>query len=167
MYFWITQIIGAIAYILVALSFYKKKKKEILYLQIFSYIGFTIHYYMLGGITGTVCNIIGLAALILIYIFDNYVDKRKKNILIFIMIPIIIGISLLTYEDIYSIFPIIASVISLISFLTDDTNKIRFIGIIAAISWCIYAIIYKSYVAFIFEAVTISSNIIAYIKNKK
>lgn len=166
MYFLITQIIGAIAYILIAISFYKKEKKKILLLQILSYIGFTIHYYLLGGLTGTVCNIIGLAALILIYIFDLYF-KNKKKLLVFIIIPILISISLLTYDNIYSIFPIIASIMSLISFLKDNTNLIRLIGILSASCWCIYAIIYKSYASIIFEVITITSTIIAYLKNKK
>ena len=121
---------------------------------------------MLGGITGTVCNIIGLAALILIYIFDQYF-KNKKKLLIITIIPILIVISLLTYDNIYSIFPIIASIMSLISFLKDNTNLIRLIGILSASCWCIYAIIYKSYASIIFEVITITSTIIAYLKNKK
>ena len=167
MNFWITQIIGGLSYYIIALSYYKKKKEEILLFQILGYIGFTIHYYLLDGLTGTICNIIGLVALILIYIFDNYLGKEKKKILVILMVPVLIGISLLTYENIYSIFPIIASTISLVSFLTSDTNKIRLMGIFAALCWCVYAIIYKSYVALIFETITITTTIIAYKKNKK
>lgn len=166
MYFWITQIIGVIAYILFALSFNKKEKEEILLLQIFSYVGFIIHYYLLGGFTGSICNVFGLVTLILIYFFDKYF-KDKKKLLIIIIIPILIVISLLTYDNIYSIFPIIATVMSLLSFLKNDTSFIRLIGIISVPCYCIYAIIYKSYFAILFEVITGISIIFAYIKNKK
>ena len=75
--------------------------------------------------------------------------------------------SVLSYENIYSLFPIIACLITFNSFLSKDENKIRFIGIISASLWLIYAIVYVSYSAIVFEAITVISTIIAYIKNKK
>ena len=162
----ITQTIGALAYLVIALSYFKKTKKSILIIQILAYILFTIHYSILMARTGTMCNILGLISLILIYIFDYYFPK-KKNILIFILIPILVIISLLTYDNIYSIFPIIASVASLLSFTKDDENFIRLIGIVGATCWFIYAIVVGSYFAIIFEVITITSTIIAYYKNKE
>ena len=158
----LSQIIGAIAYSTISFSFFKKKKREILFIQIISYILFTIHYFMLGGTTGAICNILGLIAFILIYYFDKH-----KKILIAILIPIIVIIAMLTYESGFSILPIFASVISIVAFLTDSENIIRFIGIISAICWTIYAVVYKSYVALFFETALIISTIIAFKKNYK
>ena len=64
----IVQGIGAIGYTLLSLSYYKKEKKQILFLQIFAYIFFALHYYLLNGITGTICNLIGLFALVTMFI---------------------------------------------------------------------------------------------------
>lgn len=166
MYFVLTQIIGALGYLTISLSYHRKKKRDILITQIISYIFFTVHYSMLMAKTGTICNILGLISLILIYVFDKYF-KKKKKILIIILMPIITVISLITYENLYSLLPIIASVLALISFLNDKTNTIRLIGIITTTCWFIYAIIYKSYIAIVFEVITIFSTIIAYTKNKK
>lgn len=163
--FFITQLIGLIAYTFLSFSYFKKDKKNILLIQIFSYTTFVIHYYLLGAITGSVCNVLGLFAFILIYLFDKY--KKNKKILICILIPILIGISIITFENIYSIFPIIASVIAISSFLTDDENIIRLLGIVSNTCWLIYAIFYKSYFALPFEIVTLVSVMIAYIKGKK
>lgn len=162
----ITQGIGALAYLVIAISYFKKTKKSILVIQILAYILFTVHYSMLMARTGTMCNILGLISLILIYIFDYYLPK-KKNILVIILIPILVVISLLTYDNIYSIFPIIASVLSLLSFTKDDENFIRLIGIVGATCWFIYAIVVGSYFAIIFEVITITTTIIAYTKNRK
>ena len=165
MKFIISQILGAIGYSLLALSYFKKKKRDILFVQIVAYIGFTTHYFLLDALTGTVCNILGFIALILIYFFSK--DQNKKRVLVAILIPLLIVMAFLSYENIYSIFPVFACFITFISFLSKDENKIRFIGIISATCWLIYAIIHVSYSAIIFEAITVVATIVAYIKNKK
>lgn len=163
--FIITQFIGLIGYSTLGFSYFKKNKKDILLIQIFAYIMFILHYQLLGAITGSVCNLLGLIAFVIIYLFDIF--KKNKKVLITILIPILIIISLITFENIYSIFPIIASVVVIISFLTDNEDFIRRIGIVAAICWLIYAIVYKSYVAIVFEIITLIVVIIAYIKRRK
>ena len=91
----ISQILGAIGYSLLAYSYFKKDKKEILFIQIFAYIGFTTHYLLLGAKTGTMCNILGFVALILIYLFS-----KKKKLLVMILIPILIAMAFLSYDNI-------------------------------------------------------------------
>ncbi len=161
----ISQILGAVGYSLLAFSYFKKRKREILFIQILSYIGFTTHYILLKATTGIACNIIGFVALILIYFFSK--DQKKKKILVLILIPLLIVMSYLSYENIFSLFPVLASLLTFNSFLSKDENKIRFIGIISAICWLIYAIIHKSYSAIIFEVITVIVTTLAYIKNKK
>ena len=166
MKFILIQLIGAIGYGTIAYSYYKQNKKDILFIQIISYIFFTVHYYLLGGLTGAICNILGLFGFILIYLFDKYKFKSKK-ILTVCLIPLLIIISLATYENWFSFFPIFASVISIIAFLTNNENEIRRIGIVSAICWFIYALVYKSYIAIVFEIFLIISTIIAFAKNSK
>ncbi len=161
--FLLTQGIGAIGYTLLSVSYYKKNKKEILFIQIFSYIFFTIHYYMLSGKTGALCNFLGLIAFIIIYLFDKF-KVKNKTILTILLIPFLINISLITYENIFSIFPIIASCVVIISFLSNNENFIRGIGLIAAVCWLIYAVVYKSYVAIVFEVITLIATIVAFVK---
>ncbi len=59
----------------------------------------------------------------------------------------------------------LASTIVIISFLEDNENTIRWIGVLAAICWLLYAIVYKSYIAIVFEVITLINVIIAFIKN--
>ena len=165
MKFIISQILGAIGYSLLAYSFFKEKKNQILFIQIFAYIGFTTHYILLGAVTGTICNILGFIALISIYFLSG--KKKKKKILVLILLPLLVAMSFFSYENIFSIFPVVACLLTFNSFMSKDENKIRFIGIISAVCWLIYAIIYASYSAIIFEVVTVFSTIVAYIENKK
>ena len=160
----IIQGIGAIGYTLLALSYFKKEKKQILFMQIISYVFFVIHYYLLNGITGAICNLIGLFALVAIYVFEKY--KLENKILVsafFIVLLLIINIA--SFQNIYSIFPMVASSIVIISFLENNENDIRGIGLLAAICWLVYAIAYKSYIAIAFEVITLIGTIAAFIKN--
>lgn len=160
----IIQAIGAVGYSLLALSYFKKVKKQILLMQIFAYIFFVIHYYLLNGITGAVCNSIGLFALISIYLFDKY-NLKNKTITVGLFIILLLIANIITFQNIYSIFPLVASTIVLISFIDNNEKNIRIVGIIAAICWLIYAIVYKSYVAIAFEAVTLIDICVAYINS--
>lgn len=160
------QFIGAIGYSMLALSYFKKEKRKILFMQIIAYIMFTIHYYLLSGITGAICNLIGLNALVLIYIFDKYKLKNKSSVGIFFIVILLI-VNIATFQNIFSIFPMIASVIVIISFLIDNEDVIRAIGVISAVCWLVYAIVYKSYIAMAFEIITLIGVTVAFIKNTK
>ena len=165
MKFILSQILGAVGYSLLAYSFFKKEKKQILYIQILAYIGFTTHYILLDAITGTTCNIIGFIALIIIYFLSD--DEKKKRILVLILIPLLIVMAFLSYENIFSIFPVTACIVTFYSFLSKNEDVIRFIGIISASCWLVYAVIHMSYTAIVFEVVTVIATIIAYVKNKR
>lgn len=160
----IVQTIGAVGYSLLALSYFKKVKKQILLMQIFAYIFFVIHYYLLNGITGAVCNFIGLFALISIYLFDKY-NFKNKTIVVGLFIILLLIANIIAFQNIYSIFPLVASTIVLISFIDNNENNIRIVGIIAAVCWLLYAIVYKSYVAIAFEVVTLIDICVAYIQS--
>ena len=75
--------------------------------------------------------------------------------------------NIVTFQNIFSIFPMVASVIAIVSFLRKSENDIRGIGILVAICWLIYAIVYKSYISIIFEAITLIDVVIAFLKNLK
>ncbi len=169
MYFYLTQAIGALGYSILSISYYKKEKHKILFMQIIAYVLFAIHYYMLSGITGAVCNIIGLIALVGIYLSDKYKSNNKKSLIAFIIVLMLI-ITLYTAfinKEIFAIFPIIASVSVIISFLTNNEDTIRMIGVLAAVCWLIYARICGSYVAIVFEIITLLFTLIALVKNSK
>lgn len=161
----IVQLIGAIAFLFLIWSYQKKKKVEILVLQIISAIIFSIHYYFLNAATAVFCNIINCIVFLLIYFYEK---KNKNKLSLFvIMIPLLIIISLISWDGISSILPIIASIIVLIGFLLNNENDIRLIGIISSLCWLIYGLIYISYSAIIFNAVTIITTSLAIKKHKK
>lgn len=164
--FILIQFIGAIGYSLLAYSYFKKDKRKILFMQIIAYTMFTIHYYLLSGLTGAICNMIGLIALLAIYLFDKYKWKYKIIMASFFVL-ILLGVNIATFQNVYSIFPLIASIIVIISFMSDNEHFIRGIGVISAVCWLIYAIVYRSYIGIAFEVVTLIGVVVAFIKSDK
>ena len=158
------QFIGAIGYATIAASYFRKEKRQILFMQIISYIMFTIHYYLLSGITGAICNAVGLCALLLIYIFEKY-KWKYKTLVAYFFVAILLIINIMAFQNAFSVFPMIASTIVIISFLTNDEGYIRGVGLASAVCWLIYAIAYKSYIAIVFEVVTLIGTIVAFVKN--
>ena len=163
---YIIQGIGAIAYILLGISYYRKEKRQMLLTQIFSLLAFSIHYYLLNGITGAVCNIISMVMMTIIYFYDKN-EKNNKKILVMIMIPVLIIIALLSWENASSFLPILSSTIMLIAFLLENPNDIRIISVVSNLSWAIYGFIHKSYIAMLFETIILGVSIGAVFKNDK
>ena len=104
--------------------------------------------------------------MLIIYFYDKQ-QKKNKKILIIILVIVLIAIALLSWQNIYSIFPIMASSIMILAFLLNDENKIRMLGFISNIFWTIYGIIYFSYVTIVFEILSVIGTFIAIKKNKK
>ena len=155
------QLIGLLAFCVLVLSFYKKNTTTILMYQITSNFAYAIHYFLLGGLSGAFCSVVGI---IRNFVFIKFNGNKKFIIPIFISLYLFVTI--IFYEDIYSILPMIANSLYLIS-MTYSSKKTLLIGaIISSILWIIYSIFVSSYVAIITESILIVSNTIQLIKIK-
>jgi hypothetical protein len=156
------QLIGLLAFCILVLSFYKKDTKTILVYQTTSNLIYFIHYLLLGGLTGA---FISLMSVIRNIVFI----KTKSKIIIPIFILLYLIITIIFYESIYSILPMIANSCYLI-FITFNTKKHLLIGeVMSATLWVIYSIFVLSYTEIITESILIVSNVIQLIRlrNKK
>ena len=112
----VVQLIGASGYFFLANSYFNKEKGKLLIVQIVANFLLSLHYFLLAGIGGAICNIVCI------------------------------------FAD--------------ISLVTDSKNIIRIIGLVAAICWLIYGIIFSSYAGIVFEIIIITSTIASYIREK-
>jgi len=160
------QVVGAGAYAVVGYSFFKKEKLQILFMQAVSNIIFGLHYFLLSGITGALCSFLSALMLFAMYIYEKK-EKENNKAVILIVLPLLILISIFTYKDVFSLFPIIATAMSAISFISNSETLIRIIGNIVAACWLIYGSICRSYAVVIFETIIIITTTIAIVKNRK
>ena len=167
----INQVIGAIGYLLLANSYFNKSKAGLLAVQIVSNIFLTIHFYLLSGIAGAICNVVCLISDIVIFICDKKQVKKKTLIAIVLIALLFISSfatlhltgTVFTYKE---AFPIFATSIIILSLISDSKSFIRIVGLLAAICWLVYGIIFHSFAGIVFETIIIISTILAFIKGK-
>ena len=154
----LVQIIGFIGFFLLGISNIKKNRKDIIIFQILSSFFFSVHYFLLKAMTASILNIIGIFRGLTFY---NKNRSNKLNYLylsLYIITYIVIGT--ITYESIFSIFPVIAYILFSIAVFNDSEVKIKFINIFVSITWLIYDYIYHSYAGIVSDTAMIITIIV-------
>lgn len=162
LYFYFIQLIGFVAWILLAVSYYRKDTNHILFFQIISTILFCVHYLLLGAYSGL---------LICVYevIRDYSYYKTDADNYIFLGSILVYGISAyVTFTTVLDVFPYIASLIDEF-FLTKKRVIVVLGAIVTYTLWLIYDLYAKSYSGAITDGIIIISNlyILIFRKDKK
>ena len=156
------QLIGLLAFCILVLSFYKKDIKVNLVYQITANFIYAVHYFLLGGLSGTFISLIGILRNILLIKVKN-----NKIIIPILCIPLYLLITILFYEKVYSIFPMVGNALYLYFLLKNNRKSLLIGSIINSIFWILYAIFISSYVTMITESIIIISNSIQLVKSIK
>lgn len=160
------QILGVIAWGLLTVSYWQKKKLNLIVLQLIAYILYAVHFLFLDGLSGSLCNIAGIIVLFLLLIKEKINNKCYWMIILILLLYIPIGIY--SYSGLYTILPILASITPLMSNWQKNIVVIKIGGIIGSLCWLIYALFVNSYSTLITEIIFIISTVVAlFINNKK
>lgn len=133
--FWIGQILGLIALIILIISFQINNKGKLLRLQIFSSLFFAMQYLFLGAINGFLMN--------LMTCIRNIIFTKSKNIIFLIIIILaMVILSIFSYDGLISILPGIAVILYSISLWQKNLTITRIVEIISCSLFIIYNIKY-------------------------
>lgn len=162
------NIVALIASLFMVYAGLLKKKSKILLFQCFELALYTISNLILGGIPGAIINFLGMIGNILGY-------KNKLNIIAKIILTILTVVLTILFNNlgIFGYLPLVCMITYL--WIIDIKNVFTFkIFILFIMSlWAIYDFSIKSYVATVFDILTMISTIISMIqlknskKNKK
>lgn len=141
----LAQIFGILAIITFAISPQQKTKHGLLIYQFFSAMFYAIQYFLLGAYSAVATNILGAAKNL---VFSKYAKKNKKIPLYFLILYILILIvaGILTYKNIFSIFPIILSILYSYGTWQDNLKVYRIIAVFGGVCWTIYNFTVGAYV---------------------
>ena len=156
------QIIGFIAMAIIVASYQQKSHKKILTFQMVSGLLFTVHYLLLGAYTGAVMNLLGAFRSL---VYSNRDKKWASSIIwptIFSIGFLISGI--LTWDNIYSVFPLIAMLMSSVVLWIEKPKINRIFSLPTSTGWLIYNIKNLSYPGIITEIFVLASIIIGIIR---
>lgn len=166
----LSQILTVILYILLCLTYIERSRKQILVTNLLSHFIEAGVFILLKGYTG-------LSMIIFNFFRDNFflLDKKQNNnkitkrdihILIILML-FIIFFAILTYDGIFSMFSVLATIASTIAIWQKNTRIYRFLGIICSMCWLIYHIYLCSIIAIILESILLITTIVGYIRELK
>ena len=156
------QLIGFLAFCIVVLSFYKKNTNTIICYQVVSNFAYTVHYFLLGALSGAFVSAVGILRNILLLKVKNH-----KNIVAIIIILMYLLITLVFYENFHSLFPMIANSQYLFALVKGTKKSILIGGIISPILWLSYGAFVGSYASMITESILLISNTIQLVKLSK
>ena len=133
------QIIGFVAMAIIVFSYQQKSHKNILIFQMVSGLLFTVHFFLIGAYTGCVSNLIGAFRSLV------YANRGKNKFTDFKLWPVIFSViftasGILTWDNIFSVFPIFAMVASSVVLWIDSPRINRAFSIPTSACWLVYNI---------------------------
>ena len=163
--FFIAQALGIISIILNIVLVQFKTKEKILIGMIISNLVAAMQFFLLNAITGGIISLINVIRCIVFYMFKK--ENKKPSILVLLIFEIIVFVSgIISWQNIWSILPIIATATYTYGIWQDDVLKIKYISAIIGFEWSIYDIIVRAYVSFVQGIIQIISAIVAIIRYK-
>lgn len=165
MSFILAQICGVIILVLTVISVQFKTKEKILIFQIIANIIVAIQYFLLNAMTGGVIAIINTIRCIIFY---YYKKKDKKPSITFLVIFIVVAITsgILTWQNAFSIIPIISGILFTYGLWQDNVKITKICTAIVAGNSILYNIVVKAYVGAAQSFAEFISAIIAIIRYK-
>ena len=159
----IGQVIGFVAMAIIVFSYQQRSHKNILAFQMVSGLLFTVHFLLIGAYTGCVSNLIGaLRSLI-------YANRGKNKFTDFKLWPVIFSViftvsGVLTWDNIFSLFPIVAMIMSSVVLWIDSPKINRALSIPTSACWLVYNIPSGSISGVATEIFVLSSIVIGMIR---
>lgn len=161
--FIIAQIIGFCAMATAITSFQLKKRQHILIFQLICTALWTLHFLVLGNMTGCVINGMQTFRCVVFYYKDTQKWAQSKIWLaVFYVASIVAGV--LTWENIWSLFPILGMIFSTLSQWMQKPKHIRLLTLPVAGVWFIYNMSCRSYAGMCNEVLASISVISALIR---
>lgn len=145
MQFVLAQICGIIAIILTVISVQFKTKEKIVMCSVFANIVVAIQYFLLGALTGAVIAIINTIRCLIFYLYKK--KDMKPSFIVLIIFEIIAVISgSISWQDMWSLIPIVVTVIYTYGLWQDNIKVIRIATGVVGFGWAVYNIVVRAYV---------------------
>lgn len=162
----ISQIFGFVAFVLSLIAYHKDKKEKIFKIMVLANVLDIIHYFLLEAYSGCLTKVIALIRNHIIILKESKKHLNNTIILVSLFIVYLI-LGIVTYENLFSILPIIAAMIYLFLAWNGNTLRVKKVAFYCYFLWLIYNICVFSIAGIISNFVSIISTFIAVYNYKK
>lgn len=165
MSFILAQICGVIALILTVISVQFKTKEKIVMCFTWANIVVAVQYFLLGAITGAIISILNAIRCIVFYLYKK--KDMKPSMIVLIIFEIIAVISgIISWQDMWSLIPIIVTVIYTYGLWQDDIKIVRITTGMVGFGWAIYDVVVKAYMSALQKIAQLISAVISIYSNR-
>lgn len=165
----IAQVIGIMAIVVYSLSPHQRTNAKVLAFRFVAAILYALQYLLLGAYTAVATNIIGGVKEGAFYLYSRK-EKKIPFIILFVYSLFLIIFGILTYVNLFSILPVIFSILTAYANWKDDLRKYRILLVLSSLSWLVYNFTVGAYISFTGNIFQLSSTIFAMLRfdfNKK
>lgn len=169
----IGQIIGIVAMIMAFISFQCKTQKTIMYFQICAGLLFSIHFGLIGALSGMVLNGIAVPRAIIFSQRSKY-KWAKSNFWVVFFIVICCATYILPFTIygtepslknlLLEILPVIGMIATTVSFSMKKASSVRVFSLISSPAWLVYNLFHQSLGGVITECIVMISIFIGMIR---
>ena len=158
MMFWVAQVVGFVGMAMLALAYLQKKRESILAFNIASAVSWTLHFILLGALTGAAMNAVSILRA---GVFFAAAKKRNRQPIIFIgVLLIFVAMALLTWQGWVSVLPLVAMTLSTVAMWQKNPQHMRAIIFMSTPFWIIYNVINHSIAGVITEVLLAVSAVV-------
>ena len=162
MIFWIAQIIGVIALLMVIVSFQQRTQKRIMFFQLFSTALFVVHFSLLGLYTGSILNAVAFFRSLVYYNKEKKWGNTPLWPAVFTAVSVVAGI--VTWDGALSLLPMLAMVLSSVSTWLSSAKLVRIFNLPGSAMWMVYNFAGQSYPGAVTEIISTVSVIVGIIR---
>ena len=164
----ISQILTLILYSFLGISYLQKNRNKVLILNIIVDILHIVAMFLLKGYSGAAMGLVSLYRDIFLLIYSRKKNSKNRDIFILITSVILIIISsFVTYNGIFSMLSIVATLITTFAIWQKNVKYYKFFGIISSLLWILYNVFVFSVVGIVLESIIFIFSTIGYIKEIK
>ena len=139
MIFWVAQVVGFVGMTMLALAYLQKKRESILAFNIASAASWTLHFILLGALTGAAMNAVSIARAGIFFISSK--KKIRSPLIPTGIMAIFFVMAIVTWQGWVSMLPLIAMTLSTVAMWQKDPQAMRRVVIASAPCWTIYNVI--------------------------
>ena len=163
--FYIGQGFGVLAVILGFISYQMKSSKMVLIFQISVCTVFSIHFLLIGAMSGFALNVLCLIRNVTYYFKGKWILKDPYVTVFFTVIMGIVGI--FSWQGYPSIFVIIGMMVNTVGMSFRDAQNMRKSILISSPLVILYDVLVSSYGGIVYESVVIVSSVVGIILSGK
>lgn len=159
------QIVGIFGIAFSLLSFQLKQRKHIMLFQMTASLMFSAQLFMVGAITGGCLDMISFIRTL---IFSNNTKKWASSPLwLFGFIGVMIATGIMTWENPWSLLPILGSILSTVALWMKKERNIRLISLLVGPCWMVYNIVTGAYTGALSEVIAMTSIVIGLLRHDR